>query len=75
MSKYSIALVFLLFATLIAWNIYVTITITEQRKVERELQLKLDVCEGDNMVIKDELITSQDSLRILNKVIADRFSE
>lgn len=65
----------MLFLALVGWNVYLTLQITEYRKVEKELQLRLDVCDGDNMVIKDELVTTKDSIRILNKVIADKFKE
>lgn len=75
MKKITIILILLLFLTLVGWNVYLTAEITEYRKVEKELQLRLDVCDGDNMVIKDELITTRDSIRILNKVIADKFKE
>lgn len=65
----------MLFLALVGWNVYLTLQITEYRKVEKELQLRLDVCDGDNMVIKDELVTTKDSIRILNKVITDKFKE
>ena len=75
MKKVSIGLVFILFITLVSWNIYLTVELTERRKIERELRVKLNVCDGDNMIIKDELVTAKDSLRILNKVISNTFSD
>lgn len=75
MKKIPIILILLLFLALVGWNVYLTAEITEYRKAEKELQLRLDVCDGDNMVIKDELVTTKDSIRILNKVIADKFKE
>lgn len=75
MKNLQIILVLMLFLALVGWNVYLTLQITEYRKVEKELQLRLDVCDGDNMVIKDELVTTKDSIRILNKVIADKFKE
>lgn len=75
MKNLQIILVLILFLALVGWNVYLTLQITEYRKVEKELQLRLDVCDGDNMVIKDELVTTRDSIRILNKVIADKFKE
>ena len=75
MKNLPIMLVLLLFLALVGWNVYLTLQITEYRKVEKELQLRLDVCDGDNMVIKDELVTTRDSIRILNEVIANKFKE
>lgn len=75
MKNLQIILVLILFLALVGWNVYLTLQITEYRKVEKELQLRLDVCDGDNMVIKDELVTTRDSIRILNKVIAVKFKE
>lgn len=75
MKNLQIILVLMLFLALVGWNVYLTLQITEYRKVEKELQLRLDVCDGDNMVIKDELVTTKDSIRILNKVITDKFKE
>lgn len=75
MKNLPIILVLLLFLALVGWNVYLTLQITEYRKVEKELQLRLDVCDGDNMVIKDELVTTRDSIRILNEVIANKFKE
>lgn len=65
-SKVFLFLGFALFLSLVLWNVYLTNKITEYNKNEHELELKLDVCKGDVMVLNDELVTVRDSIRILN---------
>lgn len=57
---------FTLFLGVVLWNVYLTNKIVTFGESEQQLQLKLDMCEGDRVVLNDELITVRDSVRILN---------
>lgn len=52
---------------LLGWNIFLIEKIEGERENLKELQYKLEMCQGDVEVLRYDLITSRDSVRILNE--------
>jgi hypothetical protein len=52
---------------LIIWNVYLIQQIDQLKKVNDDLELKIQMLEGDNDVLMYDLVTVRDSVRILNE--------
>ena len=52
---------------LVGWNLYLTDSLTTNKKEIETLEFKLDMCRGDLDVITYDLVTARDSLRILHE--------
>ncbi len=57
----------ILFIGLVVWNIFLTNKITEGNAAQEKLQFKLEMCQGDVQVLRYDLVTTRDSLRILHE--------
>ena len=53
--------------TLLIWNVYLMQSVENVSAELKQMQLKLDMCNGDVHVIMDDLIMARDSIRILTK--------
>lgn len=51
---------------MLLWNVYLTGEITKGREREEEFKLKIDMLEGDLKIMEYDLVTTRDSIRILN---------
>jgi hypothetical protein len=54
---------------LLLWNSFLIGEINKFKGVEKELRMKIDMLEGNTKVMEYDLITSRDSIRILNKAL------
>lgn len=60
---------------LMIWNVYLTQQVTNSAENEKDLKLKIDMLEGEIQVMEYDLITARDSLRILNKIVAEEIED
>tara|TARA_B100000508_G_C11465832_1_gene282420 strand:+ start:5335 stop:5583 length:249 start_codon:yes stop_codon:yes gene_type:complete len=56
---------------LLVWNVYLTNEVTRLKDKQEELELKNQTLEGDNDILRYDLVTSRDSVRILNRLMSD----
>lgn len=67
MKKVFLIIPFIIMMGLLLWNIYLTAQVKNLNEEIKDHRLMLDMCEGDLQVLTDDLVTAQDSLRILKK--------
>ncbi|MEX2483464.1 MAG: hypothetical protein WED10_02840 [Brumimicrobium sp.] len=56
---------------LLIWNVYLINQVDRLSKIEKDLNFKIQILEGDLDLISYDLVTSRDSVRILNKKIKE----
>ena len=66
MNKIVIGIVFVFLIGLVVWNVYLTNKIVTLRKINNNMSIKLEACNGSLDVLSYDLVTSRDSVRILN---------
>lgn len=52
---------------LLIWNVYLVNEVERLQKEQEDLELKNQMLEGDNDILSYDLVTTRDSVRILNK--------
>jgi uncharacterized protein YoxC len=67
--KYFLMTLTILALGLLLWNVYLISEVKSTRLELKELQLKLQMKEGDIHVLNYDLTTARDSVRILNNMI------
>ena len=63
-----VVLAFLLVVGLLIWNVYLINKVDRLRKDQKDMELKIQMLEGDNDILSYDLVTARDSIRILNEV-------
>ena len=60
---------------LVIWNVFLTQKISNSIEKENDLNLKIEILEGEINVMEYDLITARDSLRILNKIVQEEIED